>query len=144
MSYIRIWVHCVWTTKGRIPYMGDQNKDAIIDHICENAWHKGIHIDHINGYQEHLHSLISLGAKQSISEIMQIIKGESSHWINKNRITRLKFEWQDDYYAVSIGMNQIDSLREYIRKQVQHHNKESIKDEIDRLVEEYNLEMFRD
>ncbi|HBQ81348.1 MAG TPA: IS200/IS605 family transposase [Bacteroidales bacterium] len=144
MSYIRIWVHCVWTTKRRIPYMGNQIRDAIIEHICENAKQKGIHIDHINGYQEHFHSLISLGGKQNISEIMKTIKGESSYWINKNRLTRLKFEWQDDYYAVSIGMNQVDSLREYIRNQVQHHEKVSFKDEIDRLIEEYKFERFRD
>jgi REP element-mobilizing transposase RayT len=124
--------------------MGDQIRNTIIEHICVNAKQKGIHIDHLNGYQEHLHSLISLGSKQNISEIMQTIKGESSYWINKNRITKLKFEWQDDYYAVSLGMNQLDSLREYIRNQFRHHRKESFKDEIDKLIEEYQLEQFRD
>ena len=60
------------------------------------------------------------------------------------QLTAVKFEWQDDYYAVSIGMNQVDSLREYIRNQVQHHEKVSFKDEIDRLIEEYKFERFRD
>ncbi|MBK9389606.1 MAG: IS200/IS605 family transposase [Bacteroidetes bacterium] len=144
MSYIRIWVHCVWTTKRRIPYMEDHIRSAVIKHISENAKQKGIHIDHINGYHEHLHSLISLGGRQTISEIMQNLKGESSYWINKSKLTMHKFEWQDDYYAVSIGMDHLEILRAYIRNQVNHHRKESIDNEIDRLIEEYKLERFRD
>ena len=124
--------------------MEDRIRGAIAEHILFNAKQKGIYIDHLNGFQEHLHSLISLGSKQNISEIMQSIKGESSYWINKSKLTKLKFEWQDDYYAVSVGMNQIDNLREYIRNQVQHHRKEHFEDELDNLIEEYKLERFRD
>ena len=144
MSFIRIWVHCVWTTKDRIPYLRDQIRQNVISHIRENAKLKGIYIDHINGYNEHLHTLISLGGKQNTSDIMQKIKGESSSWINKNKMTRLKFEWQDDYYAVSIGMSQVENLREYIRDQVNHHHKVSFKDELNRMIEVYKLEKLRD
>ena len=144
MSLIKIWVHCVWTTKNRIPYLKDQVRDKVITHIRENAAEKGIYLDHINGYQEHLHALISLGGRQNISEIMQKIKGESSFWVNKNKLTRLKFEWQDDFYAVSIGMNQLENLREYIRNQVKHHQHVSLEEELIKLIEEYNLEKMRD
>ena len=134
----------MWTTKDRIPYLRDQIRDAVISHIRENAKLKGIYIDHINGYHEHLHAIISLGGKQNTSDIMQKIKGESSYWINKNKLTRLKFEWQDDYYSVSIGISQLDNLREYIRKQVHHHQKVSFQDELDKIIEEYRLERMRD
>jgi REP element-mobilizing transposase RayT len=144
MSYIRIWLHCVWTTKDRIPYLREQIRDAVISHIRENAKLKGIYIDHINGYHEHLHAIISLGGKQNISDIMQKIKGESSYWINKNKLTRLKFEWQDDFYSVSIGISQLDNLRGYIRNQVHHHQKVSFQEELDKIIEEYNLERMRD
>jgi REP element-mobilizing transposase RayT len=144
MSLIRIWVHCVWTTKNRVPYLKDQIREKVITHIRENAAEKSLYLDHINGYQEHLHALISLGGRQNISEIMQKIKGESSFWINKNKLTRLKFEWQDDFYAVSIGMNQLENLREYIRNQVKHHQHVSQEEELNKLIEEYNLEKMRD
>ena len=134
----------MWTTKDRIPYLRDQIRQNVISHIRENAKLKGIYIDHINGYNEHLHTLISLGGKQNTSDIMQKIKGESSSWINKNKMTRLKFEWQDDYYAVSIGMSQVENLREYIRDQVNHHHKVSFKDELNRMIEVYKLEKLRD
>jgi REP element-mobilizing transposase RayT len=144
MSFIKICVHCVWTTKNRIPFLKDQIRETVISHIRENAKQKGIFIDHINGYYEHLHALISLGGMQNISEIMRKIKGESSFWINKNKLTRVKFEWQDDFYAVSVDMNHLENLREYIRNQVQHHKIESPEDEINKLIEEYNLERILD
>jgi REP element-mobilizing transposase RayT len=134
----------VWTTKARIPYLRDQIREDVISHIRENAKLKGIYVDHINGYHEHLHALISLGGKQNTSDIMQKIKGESSFWINKNKLTRLKFEWQDDFYSVSIGMPQLDNLREYIRNQVQHHQKVSFQEELDKIIEEYKLIKMRD
>jgi REP element-mobilizing transposase RayT len=130
----------VWTTKNRIPYLREEIRDEVIMHILENTKSKGIYLDHINGYHEHLHALISLGGKQNISDIIQKIKGESSFWINKNKLTRLKFEWQDDYYAVSIGMSQIENLRAYIRNQVKHHQKTSFQEELDNLIKEYKLQ----
>jgi putative transposase len=144
MSYLRIWLHCVWTTNKRIPYLKDEVRNEIILHIRNNAKLKDIYIDNINGYHEHLHALISLGGKQTVSEIIQKIKGESSFWINKNKLTRLKFEWQDDYYCVSIGMQQLDNLRNYIRNQDQHHRSFTIQEELDLLIKEYNLQKMRD
>ncbi len=144
MSYIRIWLHCVWTTNKRIPYLNDEIRNEIIMHISNNAKLKDIYIDHINGYHDHLHALISLGKTQTISGVMQNIKGESSFWINKNKLTRLKFGWEDDFYCVSIGMSQLDVLRNYIRNQAQHHQNITIQEELDLLIKEYKLQKMRD
>jgi len=144
MSYIKIWIHCVWTTKDRTPYLKDGIKDKVILHILENAKHLGIYIEKLNGHHEHLHALISLGSSQNISDLMQQIKGESSFWINKNKLTRLKFEWQDDYYAVSVGMDHFENLRLYIGNQAKHHQKDSLKEELDSLIREYKMEKFAD
>jgi len=144
MSYLKIWLHCVWTTNKRIPYLREEIRNDVILHIRDNARIKGIYIDHINGHQEHLHALISLGGKQTISEIMQKIKGESSFWINKNKLTRLKFEWQDDFYSVSIGMSQLDNLRKYIRNQDLYHQKVTFQEELNSIIEEYKLQKILD
>jgi putative transposase len=136
MSHIKIWVHCVWTTKDRVPYLSDQIRNEVIYHIRENADLKGIYIDHINGSLEHLHALISLGGTQNIADIMHKLKGESSYWINKNKLTRFRFEWQDDYYSVSVGASQVAYLRTYIRNQVEHHRKVTLDEELERIINE--------
>ena len=119
--------------------MEDHIRGAIIEHISENARKKGIYVDQLNGYKEHLHLLISLGNRQTIAEIMQTVKGESSFWINRNRLTKLRFEWQDDYYAVSVSNSHVDRVREYIKNQENHHNKKTFNEEVDEFVARYGF-----
>jgi putative transposase len=122
-----------------MPFLTDNIRDKVISHILDNARSKYIFIDQINGSLQHLHALISLGGSQSLSEIMHKIKGESSYWINKNKLTRLKFEWQDDYYCISLGFRQLEIVRKYIRNQEQHHKTVSWEEELMKLNRENNF-----
>lgn len=83
----------------------------------------------INGYSDHCHCLISLGSDQNIQKIVQLLKGESSYWINKHQLTKDKFAWQDEYFAVSVSENKLDVVRNYIKNQEKHHQKNSFADE---------------
>jgi len=111
MAYTRIWLHVVWGTKKHIPFLTIENKRNILQHINENAKTKDIYIDFINGHKEHIHCLISLKPKQCIANVVQLIKGESSFWINKNKIVREKFEWSDEYFAVSVSESHTNIVR---------------------------------
>lgn len=91
-------------------------------HIKENANAKGIFIDFVNGYQEHCHCLVSLGTEQTISKVMQLIKGESAYWFNKQNFIPEKLEWQDEYFAVSVSKSMLNKVREYIKNQEAHHS----------------------
>jgi putative transposase len=144
MSYISIWLHCVWTTKNHKPFLSDRIRPEIIDHIFENSLVKGIHLNQLNGYLDHLHALISLGGTQNISEIMRNIKGESSWWINRNKLTVRRFEWQDDYYCVSVDYSHMKNLVKYIQNQEVHHAKAKLDEELKILIEENGLERFTD
>ena len=143
MSYVRIWLHCVWGTKDRTPFITENNKKAIIDHIRENAKKKGIYIDFINGHKEHFHSIISLNKEQNIANVMQLIKGESSFWINKNDVTKTKFEWSDEYFAVSISETHINKVRDYIKNQEEHHRKKTWKEEYEEFMNKYGFEKIK-
>ena len=140
MSYVRIWVHCVWGTKNRQPFLTNNNKKTLIDHIRENADMKDIYIDFINGHREHLHCLLSLNKEQSIANVMQLIKGEASFWINKNALTKTKFSWADEYYAVSVSQTHVNKVREYIKNQGEHHRKKTWQDECDEFITKYGFE----
>jgi putative transposase len=78
MSFVKIWVHLVFSTKNREPLLNKELRQNLINHIIENCKEKDIYLQAINGYTEHIHCLISLGKDQSISKISQLIKGESS------------------------------------------------------------------
>jgi putative transposase len=97
MGYIKLWVHLVWTTKSREPILIKEKRQITFSHIRENAKKKGIYIETINGHLEHVHCLISMNAGQTIDKILMLLKGESSNWINKNKILEGHLGWQDEY-----------------------------------------------
>lgn len=142
MSYVKIWIHSVWGTKKQLPFLTDKVKYQVIKHINENAKIKKLYIDSINGYTEHLHSLHTLNADMSVSKAMQLIKGESSHWINKYKITDSKFEWADEYYAVSVSESMLNKVREYIKNQEPHHRKISYSEEVEELIKKYGFRNY--
>ena len=69
-------------------------REAMWQHIRDNGKAKGIFIDFVNGHQEHCHCLISLETEQTISKVMQLVKGEAAFWFNKQHLIPEKLEWQ--------------------------------------------------
>src|SRR5215213_7876575 len=134
MSYVRVWVHLVFTTKNREPILSADLRNKMMEHITENARSKEIFLDSIGGWSEHLHLLISLGREQSIAKVAMLIKGESAHWFNEQKFVRGKFHWQDDYFALSVSESQLERVRNYIRDQEVHHRAKSFTDEFEALM----------
>ena len=121
MSYVRIWVHVVFSTLNHEQYLTSDLRTKLIEHIRINCRNKEIFLDSIGGWSDHLHLLISLGREQNIAKLMMLIKGESANWLNKQSIIRGKFNWQDDYYAISVSESQVAKVRSYIEGQEEHH-----------------------
>ena len=82
------------------------------------------------------------GIDQTTGKIMQLLKGESSYWINKNTLCKQKFEWQDEYFAVSVFDSMIDKVREYIKNQEDHHTRKTFQQEYDQFIEKYGFQKF--
>lgn len=144
MSWVRVWIHLVFTTQNRKPFLhSEEIRFRMFQHIKENAKQKNIWMDCVNGYKDHAHCLISLGKDQNISKVAQLIKGESSFWINRDGLLQHKFTWQDDYWAVSVSESHFEAVRNYILSQEKHHRKVSYKEEIDEFMNKYGWEMIR-
>jgi putative transposase len=141
MSFVRIWVHLVFSTKNREPWLKEEIRYKVHQHIIQNCKDKEIFLQAINGYTEHLHCLISLGKDQSVSKVAQLIKGESSFWINKNNIVSEKFSWQDDYFAVSVSESQVNAVVNYIKNQEEHHSKKSFNEEVEEFISKYGFKI---
>lgn len=145
MSWVRIWVHLVFSTKNREQTLRNQDvRTQLYEHIRNNASKKEIWLDSINGHSEHIHCLVSLGKDQTISKIAQLIKGESSFWINKQGIIHEKFVWQDDYWAVGVSENHLERVREYIRRQEEHHRVKPFAEEVAEFMEKYGWNLIAD
>ena len=121
MSWVRIWIHVVFTTHRREPNLSSDIRHLLFAHIKQNCRAKGIYLDTIGGWVDHVHLLISLGREQDIAKVMMLTKGESAHCLNQQKVVRGKFRWQDDYFAISVSESQLDKVRAYIAGQEEHH-----------------------
>jgi putative transposase len=145
MPFIKVYIHFVWSTKNRVPLLNSKEiRQKVWNHIKENAHKKGIFIDYVNGYSDHCHCLVSMNSNQTIQQIMQLIKGESSFWINKHLITEQKFEWQDEYYAGSVSESMIETVRNYIKNQEEHHLNKTFNQEFDEFILNHGFQKFEE
>jgi putative transposase len=143
MPYLRIWIHLIWSTKNRAPILDKEIRPKLFSHIRDNARAKGIHLDFINGYVEHVHAFVSFGADQSVAKVAQLLKGESSHWANQQQFMARKLEWQDEYIAVSVSESMVETVREYIRNQEEHHRKKPFAEEYNEFLKEYGFSALK-
>ncbi|MDQ3111178.1 MAG: transposase [Bacteroidota bacterium] len=109
MPHTKVMLHYVWSTKNWKPLISKELRPKLLAHIADNAKTKGIYIHSLNCVEDHIHLLISLGKEQTISNIAFLIKGESSFWVNKQNLIVEKFEWQTEYFAVSVSESGIEN-----------------------------------
>ncbi|WP_396195230.1 IS200/IS605 family transposase [Flavobacterium sp.] len=128
-TYTQIHIQFVFTVKYREGLIHLSFKDELYQYITgiiKNHHHKLLAI---NGMPDHVHILVGMRPTQSISDLMQDIKGSSSKWINEKKFLKVKFEWQEGYGAFSYSKSQVNSVINYIKNQEQHHATKSFRQE---------------
>lgn len=145
MSYVKIWIHAVWTVKKRLPLLSQDFRKEVFNHIHQNALKKEILMEIVNGHNNHVHCLFRLKNNQTIENVMQLIKGESSFWFNnKSALSNNSLHWQKEYFAVSVSESQVENVKKYIANQEEHHKKKSWDDEYNEFITKYGFVIFND
>ncbi len=129
----------MWSTKNRVPLINKNLKPTLLKHIKDNSVTKNFHIDFQNCVEDHIHILINHHPDQKLSDVIRLIKGESSYWINNNKLLNVKFEWQDEYIAVSVSESILNKVRDYIKNQEEHHKKITFMDEYNEFIKKYGF-----
>jgi hypothetical protein len=74
------------------------------------------------------------------AEMVKEVKRGSSMWIKTKSADLQDFAWQSGYGIFSVGFSQIESVKEYIAGQEEHHRKVSFQDEFRQLLKRYEIE----
>ena len=143
-SYARVWLHLVWATLERRPFLLKPAAAKVSAHLHEYAERKGIYmkINYVNA--DHVHALIDLPTSLNIEEVLHLLKGESSHWINENGLVPGKFGWGRGYGVFSVSQSAVGEVAKYIADQEEHHRKKNFVEELKVLVKRYELEWHDD
>jgi REP element-mobilizing transposase RayT len=129
-TYNAVWVHVVFSTKERKPFLKWEIRNKICEVLKEQAKNRGIGVDTVNGMEDHLHVLIQIKPTQKVSDVVQWVKGFSSRWLNNEYNWEPKFSWQEGYGVFSVSQNDIHQIRNYIYNQEAHHRNKTYAEEI--------------
>lgn len=139
-TFTQLYIQFVFAPRFRAALLHtdwDERLRMYISGIVRGNGHKMIAI---NNMPDHMHLFIGLNPKQSISDLMRVVKGDSSEWINNEKLTGVKFHWQDGYGAFSYSKSQIDAVVKYIENQQEHHKKQTFLDEYRQLLTLFGID----
>ena len=140
-SLAQIYVHIVFSTKNRQPFLQDASIRAELHrYVGATANNLDCPVLRVGGVADHVHILCRLGKIHSIADLVKELKRESSQWIKTKAADMSDFYWQSGYGAFSVSPGHVEALREYIAKQEEHHRGESFQDEFRRLLTKYGLQ----
>ena len=139
-TYSQIHLQMIFSPRYRESLIGKEWQEELhkyITGIVQNNNHKLIII---NSMPDHVHLFIGMRPHQSVSALMQDVKGESSKWINQKKFVRKRFEWQQGYGVFSYSYSHIPRVIEYIRNQERHHRKKIFIDEYRSFLKAFQIE----
>lgn len=139
-TYTQLHIQCIFAVKFRNSVIKKEWQDLLhryITGIIQNNGHKLIAI---NSMPDHLHVFFGFRPNQSLSDLMRMVKGESSEWINNQKFNSSTFRWQEGYGAFSYSRSQIKDVGRYIENQQEHHRKRSFLEEYKRFLIHFEVE----
>jgi len=139
-TFTQIHIQIIFAVQNRICLINKSWKDELYRYITGIISNNGHKLLIINGTSDHVHIFIGMRPTQSLSDLLQDIKGDSSKWINKKGVVKGKFSWQEGYGAFSYSYNDIIRVVNYINNQENHHNKKTFLEEYKEFLEENNIE----
>jgi putative transposase len=138
-TFTQIHLQCVFAVKFREALISKTWQDRLHDYIAAIISNKGHKILAINSMPDHLHVFFGMRPTQGLSDLIQAVKGDSSEWINKQKLARGYFRWQEVYGGFSYKKTDVDTIVKYVHNQQQHHIKKTFLQEYQELLREFEV-----
>lgn len=139
-TYTQIHIQAVFAVKFRNAVIAAEWKDELYKYITAIIQNNGHKLLQINGMPDHVHVFFGMRPVQSISNLMKLVKEDSSAWINNKGFLPHKFNWQEGYGAFSYSQSQVPVVCAYIENQEEHHRKKTFLDEYEALLKAFDVE----
>ena len=139
-TYTQIHIQFVFAVKYRRALIDPQWKGRLHQYITGIFQRNNHKMLQINSMPDHIHIFIGMRPDQSVSSLMQLVKSESSKWVNENSLCSSRFSWQEGYGAFSYAKSQVFDVVRYIQNQEIHHKKEMFLDEYRKYLEAFEVE----
>ena len=143
-SYSSCLYHFVFSTRRREKIIDLQWLDRLWEYMGGIARTDGMNALCVGGTENHSHLLLLMPPTIAPAKGIQIIKGNSSKWVNETIRPRWDFSWQEGYGVFTIGYSQIEKTRNYIMGQREHHRIKTFEEEYRAFLKKHMIEYHED
>ena len=139
-TYSQIYIQAVFAVEGRASLIRPEWKEDLFKYIGGIFRNKNQKLIAIGGIEDHIHLLFGLRPSMATSDLVRDVKSDSTEFINKNRLVRGNFYWQEGFGAFSYSRSHLDAVVKYVLDQEKHHARRSFKDEYTKLLRKFDVE----
>jgi putative transposase len=139
-TFTQLYIQFVFAVKWRQCLIQPIWKDDLCKYITGIVQNNTSKMLSINTMPDHIHIFIGYKPTIAIPDLVKDIKVASSNWVNENKLTNGRFNWQEGYGAFSYRLRDIDQICKYIQNQEAHHSKTSFRQEYIALLNDFEIE----
>jgi len=136
-TYSAHFVHVVFSTKDRKNLISSERQRKLFAYLGGITRKLGSSMLAVGGTSNHVHLLITIPPTIRLAEIVQKVKGSSSHWLGEQGV---QFEWQKGYGAFSVSPSMLSTVQAYIQGQEEHHRKRNYEAEFLALLQKSGVQ----
>jgi putative transposase len=130
--------HIIFSTKNRENLISNKLREELYPYIGGIIKNEKGHLLSIGGMDNHIHLLTKFSPVNTVSYMLQHIKGSSSKWIHEKHENK-SFSWQRGYGAFTVSESNLFNVEKYIKNQHEHHRKLTFKEEYLKLLKKHNI-----
>ena len=132
---LNVYLHLVWTTWDRLPLITPEMEPELFRHFGATLHSLKCRPLAINGMSEHVHVFLAMSSTVAIANLVQKLKGSSSHFVNDQLHPSYKFKWAGYYGAFSVSRWDVQRIVTYIQNQKQHHADDALELDLEEAFE---------
>lgn len=139
-SLCKIYLHIIFHIETTSPTIKPEHLEQLHKYIGGLVNTTGCQVLCVGGTENHVHALIMLSKTETVAHVVEEMKRNSSRWIKTLPSGYENFAWQGGYAAFSVSQSNVDTVIAYIGNQIEHHKKQSFRDEYVKFLKLYNIE----
>ena len=136
-TYTKNHIHIIFSTKAREKRISKELQPKLWSYmagICRNV---NIAALAIGGIEDHVHALVELPPSISVSKAVNLLKSNSSRWMNERGN---RFAWQEGFGAFSVSASNIPAVKRYVLNQAADHRKMTFEQEFIAFLKKHNIQ----
>lgn len=138
-SFGSLHCHIVFSTKSRKPLISPSWQSRLHEYIGGILREDSHKLLAAGGMPDHIHLLTSMSRRRSVSDLVRVVKTNSSSWIHKT-LNVPEFQWQNGYGAFAVSFSNLEQVKRYLANQDEHHRTRSFQEEFLGLLQKHDLQ----